>query len=180
VIAGSCSPATRRQNEYAIRSGFHAIRLGGMAVLDGTADLSALAARVRVALADGGRVLLSASAGPAEVAEVQTHGRDLGFSVPEVGRRIADALAEIAARCFAVSQEADLTRGPCLIVSGGETAGAVCRRLGIRALEVGLPIEPGVPYCFPLDGPVDVTVLKSGNFGSEDFYLRVIDRIARI
>ncbi len=44
-------------------------------------------------------------------------------------------------------------------------------------LEVGLSIEPGVPYCFPkgkskIEGNI-LVILKSGNFGSKDFYLKV-------
>jgi len=142
-------------------------------VLDKNADLAGIAEDTAAALADGENIILSASAGPEEVARVQEHGRRAGLSVPEVGRRIAAALAEVTAQVLARG------RVGTLIVSGGETAGAVCRRLGIRSLEVGLPIEPGVPYCFPLDGPQAITVLKSGNFGSEDFYLRVLERLAR-
>jgi len=48
----------------------------------------------------------------------------------------------------------------------------VCRALGVRAFEAGPPVEPGVPLCFPLDREGPVMALKSGNFGSEDFYLR--------
>lgn len=59
-----------------------------------------------------------------------------------------------------------------LVLSGGETSAAVCRHLALQALEVGLPIEPGVPFCFPLERPGLALVLKSGNFGSPDFYAR--------
>ena len=67
---------------------------------------------------------------------------------------------------------------------GGSTAswspaarrpGAVCRRLGIQAVEVGRPISPGVPYCFTWPDRRLLLVLKSGNFGDEDLYSRVRD-----
>jgi len=173
VLAGSCSPATRSQNAFAARNGFRSFRLSGLEVLDGAVDLGGIAEQAVAALADGDNIILSASAGPEEVARVQEHGRRAGLSVPEVGRRIAAALADVTA--LTVTRAGVGT----LIVSGGGTAGAVCRRLGIRSLEVGLPIEPGVPYCFPLDGPQTITVLKSGNFGSEDFYLRALACLGR-
>ena len=47
--------------------------------------------------------------------------------------------------------------------------GAVCRRLGIQAVEVGTPISPGVPFCFTWPDRRLLLVLKSGNFGSEGF-----------
>jgi len=68
-----------------------------------------------------------------------------------------------------------------LLVAGGETSVSVCFECGFRALEVGLPIDPGVPFCFPVgissgedDAglPSPLLVLKSGNFGGEDLYAR--------
>jgi uncharacterized protein YgbK (DUF1537 family) len=61
-----------------------------------------------------------------------------------------------------------------LVVAGGETSGAVIEALGVRLLEVGAEIEPGVPWVVARQ-PVPVTlVLKSGNFGSPDFFARAL------
>jgi uncharacterized protein YgbK (DUF1537 family) len=168
AIAGSCSPATVGQVAFAARNGFRAFRLSGVDILNGTADVDGVADQAAAELTGGGRVLLTTSAEPREVGEVHEHCRRAGLSVGEAGGRIVAALAEVSARTMASGQAGTL------IVSGGETAGAVCRRLGITAMAVGLPIEPGVPYCFPLDGPPVTVVLKSGNFGSEDFCLRAL------
>ncbi|MFW5870806.1 MAG: nucleotide-binding domain containing protein, partial [Candidatus Sumerlaeota bacterium] len=91
------------------------------------------------------------------------------LSTTEVGRKIENVLGRIAKSL--VNQG----RVGRLVVSGGETSGHVCRTLGVSGFEVGLPIDPGVPYCFPLDRPDLMIVLKSGNFGSRDFYTRVRD-----
>ena len=167
VVAGSCSPATRRQNRHAEQSGFMAVRVDGSAALAGTVDTAAFTAQVRAGLLGHGGVVLRASADPAEVERVQRLGAGRGLTATEVGERVAAVLAEIAARTVA---SGDVGR---LVVSGGETAGAVCRRLGIEAVEVGLPVAPGVPYCFPVPGPPVLLVLKSGNFGGDDLYSRV-------
>ena len=63
-------------------------------------------------------------------------------------------------------------RGYTFGSTGGETAGAVCRTLELGALEVGRNIEPGVPLCVSLGRFRLPVVLKSGNFGSVDFYGR--------
>ena len=69
---------------------------------------------------------------------------------------------------------------PCgLIVAGGETAGTVCRRLNLGALQVGRNIEPGVPLCYSLGEFQLPVVLKSGNFGSQDFYGRAMGAMRR-
>jgi len=59
-----------------------------------------------------------------------------------------------------------------LIVAGGETSGAVVGALGIKALEIGPEIDPGVPWTRSKEGQGLVLALKSGNFGSPDFFLK--------
>ena len=167
IVAGSCSPATREQNDHAARSGFTAANVDGAAVLTSTIDVVGVAARVREGLSGAGGVVLRASADPAEVERVQRLGAERGLAATEVGAMVASVLAGIAAQVVASGHVGRL------IVSGGETAGAVCRQLAIRAVEVGLPVAPGVPYCFPIPGPQILLVLKSGNFGGDDFYSRV-------
>ncbi len=44
--------------------------------------------------------------------------------------------------------------------------------LGARALAIGPEIDPGVPWTRVLDGPAMVLALKSGNFGTADFFLK--------
>jgi uncharacterized protein YgbK (DUF1537 family) len=64
-------------------------------------------------------------------------------------------------------------------VADGETSGALCRRLSLGALRVGRNIEPGVPLCYSLGGLRLPVVLKSGNFGGEDFYSRALAAVSR-
>ena len=47
------------------------------------------------------------------------------------------------------------------------------------ALRVGRNIEPGVPLCHSLGRYRLPVVLKSGNFGGEDFYARALAAAAR-
>jgi uncharacterized protein YgbK (DUF1537 family) len=58
------------------------------------------------------------------------------------------------------------------VVAGGETSGAVVSSLGIKALRIGNSIAPGVPWVASFDGKPIVLALKSGNFGSTDFFLK--------
>ncbi|MGD2175324.1 MAG: four-carbon acid sugar kinase family protein [Candidatus Brocadiaceae bacterium] len=168
VVSGSCSPATRGQDEYALGHGFAEVRVDPVAVLSGEFDAEEVSGDGLECLRARESVVVRASGGPdSSVGQVQEAGRSLGLSEEQVGERIGEALAAVARRLVA----SDLVGR--LAVSGGETAGTVCRALEVRALEVGLPIEPGVPYCFPLARPELLVVLKSGNFGSEDFYERV-------
>ncbi|MGO4534764.1 3-oxo-tetronate kinase [Leifsonia sp. 2MCAF36] len=63
-----------------------------------------------------------------------------------------------------------------LLVAGGETSGAVTRRLGIRRLQVGAQAAPGVPWAVA-DSRDDTgslsriaVLLKSGNFGGPGLF----------
>ena len=91
--------------------------------------------------------MYSPSDGDALAAEVLALGRSLGFTDVQTGARIADTLAELAWRLVSGG------RVDRLVVSGGETSGAVCRRLGIRAVEVGLPLARASPMASR--GPIE-------------------------
>jgi len=61
-----------------------------------------------------------------------------------------------------------------LVVAGGETAGICVQALEIRQMQIGPQIDPGVPWCYAAssavaDGGLHIA-LKSGNFGSPDFF----------
>ena len=61
-----------------------------------------------------------------------------------------------------------------LLVAGGETSGAVVQALGIQRMTIGPQIDPGVPWTLSASkacgGEHLHIALKSGNFGSTDFF----------
>ena len=158
VIAGSCSAATLAQIEHMKRAR-PAVAIDPLALAAGEDVPARAIAQVKEHLA-GGPVLIYASAPPEQVARTQERlGRE------RAGAMIERALAEIAARLVA----AGVRR---LIVAGGETAGAVVQRLGVKALRIGPQIDPGVPWTATVGEPVLALALKSGNFGAADFFTR--------
>jgi 3-dehydrotetronate 4-kinase len=59
-----------------------------------------------------------------------------------------------------------------LIVAGGETSGAIVKKLGLELLRIGPEIDPGVPWTFASSDTREIALaLKSGNFGSEEFFV---------
>jgi uncharacterized protein YgbK (DUF1537 family) len=110
-----------------------------------------------------GPALIYSTAPPEEVRRIQAAN-----GVAHSGQRIEDTLARIAQGLVAqgVGQ---------LIVAGGETSGAIVQALGVRGLRIGAEIDPGVPWTVALQdqaGPPLALALKSGNFGSDDFFLK--------
>lgn len=158
VIAGSCSAATLAQIGHLKRSR-PALAIDPKALALGEPEVQRALAWARERLASG-PVLIYASAPPDVVAHIQAQlGRE------RAGAMIEQALAEIAAGLVA----AGVRR---LIVAGGETSGAVMRRLGVKALRIGPQIDPGVPWTVTTDKPQLALALKSGNFGKPDFFTR--------
>ena len=110
-----------------------------------------------------GPVLIFSSADPAEVLKVQT---ELGAE--KAGQLVEDALSRVAAGLIGAGVRK-------LVVAGGETAGAVVKALGVRALRIGPQIDPGVPWTLSLGKDPIGLALKSGNFGTPDFFEKALD-----
>jgi 3-dehydrotetronate 4-kinase len=158
VIAGSCSAATLAQIEH-MKQGRPAFAVDPLALAAGE-DVVGRALAWASDRVTGGPVLIYASAPPEEVARTQAKlGRE------RAGELVEGALADIAAGLVA----AGVRR---LIVAGGETAGAVVQRLGIKALRIGPQIDPGVPWTASIGEPALALALKSGNFGAVDFFTK--------
>ncbi len=158
VLAGSCSPATQRQ-VAAFRQSHPARALDVRAAMRGDAEAHAAAAWAAERLAEG-PVLIDSTVAPDELRRIQA---DLG------GRQAAAAVEQTMADIAAALVAAGVRR---LVVAGGETAGAIMQRLGVRGLRIGPSIDPGVPWTQSLGDPPLALALKSGNFGGDDFFLR--------
>jgi uncharacterized protein YgbK (DUF1537 family) len=173
VVAGSCSEATRAQNSWLASRGVPLVRVEPEELLTRADSLARVVAEARAQLAAGRDCLITTTGAPEEVRRVQKRAAERGQSVPELGGRLAYALADLVAEVL----EGGSARG--LVVAGGETSGAICRRLELGALRVGRNIEPGVPVCLSLGRTKLPVVLKSGNFGGEDFYAKALQAIER-
>jgi uncharacterized protein YgbK (DUF1537 family) len=61
-----------------------------------------------------------------------------------------------------------------LVIAGGETSGAVVAALGIKRLAIGPEIDPGVPALKVESSTPIALALKSGNFGTRDFFAKAL------
>ena len=163
VLSGSCSEATNGQVAHWMQSR-PAYRVDPLKLAAGTPVVEDALAWAQARLAKE-PVLIYATSTPQEVKAVQ---RELG--VERAGALVEEALARIAKGMVAVG----LRR---LVVAGGETSGAVVGALGIRSLRIGPQIDPGVPWTESLDAEPIALALKSGNFGSTDFFSKALAQL---
>ncbi|NCW78070.1 MAG: four-carbon acid sugar kinase family protein [Oxalobacteraceae bacterium] len=166
VISGSCSVATNAQVKHWIASSKPAMKIdareiaGGQPVAQRVLDWHAQQKET---------CLIYATSPPEEVAALQKE-----FSANSLGEQIEHCFADIAQGLIAQQVRR-------FVVAGGETSGAVVNALGVQSLKIGETIDPGVPWTSGqvgkplLDTAAPVLLaLKSGNFGTEDFFAKAL------
>jgi uncharacterized protein YgbK (DUF1537 family) len=167
VVSGSCSLATNAQVKAFVDAGRPAFAIDPLNVMRSIDDVveAALAwAALHVATTP---VLVYSTADPSAVKAVQAE-----VGVDEAGAMIERALAAIARGLVELGVRQ-------LVVAGGETSGACVQALGIAEMQIGPQIDPGVPWCYAVSGEAPLHIaLKSGNFGSADFFTKAFERLA--
>jgi uncharacterized protein YgbK (DUF1537 family) len=165
ILAGSCSVATNAQVQHFVREGGEAYALQPTHL---AADLELEITRV-LAWADACwrseaalPLLVYSTAEPSKVS-------------PEHAPLVEKAMSALA-RAF-------VQRGVgSLVVAGGETAGICVQALEIRQMQIGPQIDPGVPWCYAQSSVSTAgglhMALKSGNFGSADFFSKAFAFVA--
>jgi uncharacterized protein YgbK (DUF1537 family) len=161
VVSGSCSVATNAQVADFIARGLPAFAIDPMRIAAGQDVAGEALAWAKPRLGNE-PLLVYATALPDAVKSVQA---TLGAA--QAGEMVERTLATVAKGLVA----AGVGR---LVVAGGETSGAVVKALGVEQMRIGPQIDPGVPWCF---AGVHIA-LKSGNFGTPDFFTKAFRGLA--
>jgi uncharacterized protein YgbK (DUF1537 family) len=162
VLSGSCSATTRSQVDAYPASAprfqldpLQLARTGTDAALDWLANVPL-----------NETPLVFATSEPNAVAACQA---ELG--VAEAARVVEAAMEKLAV----TARDAGRRR---YVVAGGETSGAVTQALGVRRLEIGAEIVPGVPWTYTTSAGERIALtLKSGNFGSRTFFTDALTKL---
>ncbi|SAJ61909.1 3-oxo-tetronate kinase [Burkholderia multivorans] len=166
VLAGSASKATNAQ-VAAWRAARPSFRIDPLAAARGEPVVEQALAFASSHLPEP--VLIYATATPDEVKAVQQ-----ALGVEAAGELVERTLAAIAHGLRALGVRK-------FVVAGGETSGAVVQALGVKSLQIGAQIDPGVPATATIGTEPLGLALKSGNFGAVDFFdkaLRALDGAA--
>lgn len=156
ILSGSCSIATRGQlKRYA--ENHPTLELQVSKVISGETNADAVCNWIEEQAVIP---LVYSSADPTEVKRVQKE-----FGIEASATAIETLFSEIA-------KTLKIRGFNRLIVAGGETSGAVIKGLDLNSMEVGAEIDPGVPAMRA--NAQMVIALKSGNFGSPDFFNKAI------
>lgn len=160
LLAGSCSEMTRSQIACAQVHGIPSLKICPLALLSGEQTQEDLWAFL--SQHTDTPVLLYSSDTPDNVKKTQQSGQ----------QQIAELLEQTMAKLAKQAADTGYRR---IIVAGGETSGAVTRALNFHSYLIAESVAPGVPVMIPQNNQKIRLVLKSGNFGQEDFFLRALE-----
>jgi len=181
VVSGSCSQATNRQVAHFKHTGRPALAIDPLALANSAsqgADVVAQALQWAQPHLSSGPVLVYSTATPEEVKAVQNK-----LGVEAAGALVEKTIAAIAKGLVDSGVQQ-------LVVAGGETSGACVQALNITQLQIGPQIDPGVPWCHAHTNTHTNTpnkanttahaihlTLKSGNFGTDDFFTKAFEQL---
>jgi 3-dehydrotetronate 4-kinase len=167
VLSGSCSVATNRQVQAFIAAGHPALAIEPLRIAAGQ-DVAAEALAWAAPRLAQGPVLIYSTAQPQAVKDVQGQ-----LGVEQAGALVERTIAAIARGLVELGVRQ-------LVLAGGETSGACVQALGVAQLQIGPQIDPGVPWCHARGGHGEALhlALKSGNFGTDDFFVKAFGMLA--
>ena len=166
ILSGSCSSMTNRQVMAYRSRGAPSFRLDPIQLAnDGPEGVLDWLSKQH----GSGAPLIYATAEPSLVKATQDK-----LGAAEAGALIEKTLA----LCAVQARDAGVRR---FVVAGGETSGAVTKALEITKLDIGTEIAPGVPwtYCHS-HGHQIALALKSGNFGTETFFMEALFELGTV
>jgi uncharacterized protein YgbK (DUF1537 family) len=160
--------------EEVAAAGSAVLAVVGSVAEESAAQLAALLARpgcvgIAVDPADPGRAGEEALAVLARGGDAVLH---LELGTPDLGREAAPRIA--AGLALAAAPAVEHAAG--LLLTGGETARAVCDRAGLTAIDLIAEVEPGVPLGRS-GNPARLIVTKSGGFGRPETLAAALDAI---
>jgi|SRR5690554_2505752 len=176
IMAGSCSPTTRKQIEWAITKDFEEIRINTVKLTDPqlkAEELERVIFQATRALHHRNVVLYTAM-GPDDPG-IQ-HTKKKFDENPSRHKKVGDLLGQIQG--LLLREILKGRSGIRVVVAGGDTSGHAAKALDIYALEVLVPIAPGAPLCLahsknPLFDGIQIA-LKGGQNGNEKYFESIL------
>jgi uncharacterized protein YgbK (DUF1537 family) len=172
IVSGSCSLATQAQVAHYKSTGLPSWQFEPLRWTDSQVPAQ-IKAEVDKALAWAapllaqGPVLIYATTDAETLQKVQAK-----FGREQAGEWMESALAQacVGLQALGVKQ---------WVIAGGETSGACVQALNISQMQIGAQIDPGVPWCYAPNHAAGHLTLKSGNFGTPDFFTKAFQVLAR-
>lgn len=159
ILCGSCSKATKEQIQFFKENGGCTISIDSNELLEEVFNSKSIFENVQK---QNKPVLIYSNAIEQDMNQLK-----MNPNFYQASKAMENFMSELSALAY----KSGFDR---IVVAGGETSGAVIKALGFKSFYIEKNIDPGVPVLRPLDSPKNTVILKSGNFGSRDFFIKAI------
>jgi D-threonate/D-erythronate kinase len=171
IVSGSLSQVTKSQLESLQRAEqSYFIEVNPVDLVNDSLDIDSLL-REAGSAGEESQFILYVDSSEENRMLAKEAGAANNLTANQVSERIATGLGK-AARIFL--EKADKIDG--LILTGGDTAKAVCQELGVSEMELLSEVEPGLPFGRIKSGARNYwAVTKAGGFGKEDSLMNAVN-----
>lgn len=159
VLAGSVSQSTQSQVKYFIETHKPSFKINPYYIFEEN-FFSQITEFITNNQNDD--ILIYSSDTPEKIKEYQKMGKE------RTAKKIEGIFAKVSKTALKIGYSK-------IIIAGGETSGSVIQALKFDSFMMGRNIAPGVPIIAPTDNRSIRLVLKSGNFGEENFFIKAIN-----
>jgi uncharacterized protein YgbK (DUF1537 family) len=171
AVVGSASQLTREQAAALLRQAdARLVRMDPFEVIQAETsrerEIDRCRRQVGAELRAGRDVVLDVVSSREAIAAAHELGRQQGLDGSHVGATIVESLAEIT---WSVVEMVPVGG---LILTGGDTARAVCDRLGAEGILILREVEPGIPLALMVGAQELPIVTKAGAFGTAEALVR--------
>ncbi len=170
VVSGSLSKNTRSQvSKLSERPSTCMIEIDPLALLDNPSGVKQSISKLDEASDwDSAVIFVGAS----------EHNRDKVKAWADQHGETAETASTVIAQGLGSLVNAAMERYPfdAVVMTGGDTAKAICNRLGIADMELKFEVEAGLPLGLAKWRDKEISVItKAGGFGNEDSLVHVVD-----
>jgi uncharacterized protein YgbK (DUF1537 family) len=178
LVAGSASDVTREQIEsLECSSSIVCEKMNLFAIVSGGTEaekeLERCRQRLSGALGDGRDVGIYVSSSREEIAATTARGLEMGIDAGATSSRITAALARLAGEIVRTGTVTGL------ILTGGDTAMAVCNKLGGEGIALLDEVEPGIPLGRLIGETELLLVIKAGGFGTPQALVKAYELLGK-
>jgi uncharacterized protein YgbK (DUF1537 family) len=185
VVAGSASAITNQQlNELEEKLGVSSVQMNPFSIISNTNsrkfEKEQCVNKLTELIDHEQDAILRVASTRQDIERAKILGEKQGLDYIQVSELIAEALADITQQ---VVKEKPL-RG--LLLTGGDTAKAVCTKLGVTGIRIISEVEPGIPLGCLVGGETHssdsdlLVITKAGAFGNNRSLVNAIEMIRNL
>lgn len=174
VIAGSVSSVTRAQVEQLLTHGYELVELDVADYLAcEQATAKPLLDRILDDLINGKKLVLVSGYQTDAVERARSAGAKLGMSALQVSEKVAEIIGWTGASILRQQEVSGV------VLTGGDTAVAVCRALGVPGIRVLEEVAPAIPLgeMQTNEGKKIRVITKAGAFGNENALVVAVQKL---